>query len=167
MSRRLPEPIKAVHKAWGPRVRSLRLHGGPLEGEISEHAEYAVHELCHATLLGVFVPYGRCRKHDVSAYIETDCYVKYPWLADMNEIRTLAAEFLVLRELGIPTPFATILDLGSRNVQLFHPREQRHRLSRCIRRALNTPRVRQAVAAVVEFIRNGKGKVLKPACEKF
>lgn len=49
---------------------------------------------------------------------------------------------------------------GQKNVQLFHPSEQRHRLSRCIRRALNTPRVRRAAAAVVEFIRNGKGKVL-------
>lgn len=160
MSRRLPEPIKAVHRAWGPRVRSLYLLGGALEGEVSEHAEYAVHEFCHATLLGVFVPYGRCRKHDVSAYVETGCELKDPWLADRNEVRTLAAEYLVLRELGIPTSFATILDLGRKNVQLFHPSEQRHRLSRCIRRALNTPRVRRAAAAVVEFIRNGKGKVL-------
>jgi hypothetical protein len=160
MTKPLPAPIKAVHKAWGKRVRSMRLHGGALDGQVSEHAEYAVHELCHATLLGVFVQYGRCRKHDVSAYIEASCDAKDKWLADRNEIQTLAAEFLVLRELGIRVPFTTILDLGSRNVQLFHPLDQRHRLSRCIRRARNTPRVRKAAEDVVSFIRNGKGNVL-------
>lgn len=165
MSRRLPEPIKAVHKAWGPRVRSMRLHGGPLEGEVSEHAEYAVHELCHATLLGLFVPYGRCHKHDVSAYVDTGCDLKDMWLADRNEIQTLAAENLVMRELGIDVSFSTLLSLGMRNVRLFNW-DQKYRLSRCIRRARSTPRVRRAAASVVEFIRNGKGKVLKPACEK-
>lgn len=156
----LPAPIKAVHKAWGPRVRSMRLHGGALEGQVSECAEYAVHELCHAALLGVFVPYGRCHKHDVSHYVEASCGVKDEWLADRNEIQTLAAENIVMRELGIDVSFSTLLSLGMRNVQLFNM-DQKYRLSRCIRRARRTPRVRRAAAAVVEFIRNGKGKVLE------
>lgn len=160
MTKPLPAPIKAVHKAWGPRVRSMRLHGGALDGQVSEHAEYAVHELCHATLMGILAPYGQCHKQGVSSYIEAGCNFRAPWLADRNEIQTLAAEFLVLRELGIRVPFTTILDLGSKNVQLFHPLDQRHRLSRCIRRARNTPRVRKAAEDVVSFIRNGKGNVL-------
>ena len=160
-SRRLPEPIKAVHKAWGPHVKKLVPPFGFLEGHQVEAAECAVHELCHAALLGVFVPYGRCHSCNVSDYVEAACNLD-PWLSDKNEVQTLAAESLVLRELGLfqDVGMSTLLDLGLKNLQLFNPHHQRNRLHRCIRRARNTPKVRRAAAAVVEFIRNGKGKCL-------
>lgn len=162
MSRRLPEPIKAVHKAWGPHVKQLVPPFGFLEGHQVEAAECAVHELCHATLLGVFVPYGRCHQNKVFDYVEVACNLKDPWLSDRNEVQTLAAEQLVLKELGLfqDVGMATLLDLGLKNLKLFNPHYQRNRLSRCIRRAQSTPRVRRAAVAVVEFICNGKRKLL-------
>jgi len=156
MTKRLPEPVKAVHKAWGPRVHSLRIPLSPLEGHVEECAEFAVHEFCHAALLGLPLGYGKAHASHLRETIEAKCNGKFGWHGDRHELHTLAAESLVLRELDVRVAFYDLITLGLKNTKLFDPYHQRRRLSRCIRRARQVPSVKRAAAAVVAFIRNGR-----------
>lgn len=70
MTKRLPEPVKAVHKAWGPLVHNLRVPLSPLEGHVEECAEFAVHEFCHAALLGLPLGYGKAHATGIGYDIE-------------------------------------------------------------------------------------------------
>ncbi len=87
---------------------------------------------------------------------EAKCLGKFGWHGDRHELHTLAAESLVLRELGVRVEFYDLITLGLKNTKLFDPHHQRRRLSRCIWRARRVPAVKRAAAAVVAFIRNGR-----------
>lgn len=150
MTKKLPDNIKRVHDAWGKGCRKIDPNLGPLEREITVYAESAVHEFCHAALYGLRVEFGKAK--GLVGSVNTCARFQKPWVADLSEVRTLAAESLVLQELQIHVPFLVLLDLGIRNTQIIHSKT---RLSRYIRRARRTPKVQRAAKAVVKFIQEG------------
>jgi hypothetical protein len=150
VTRRLPENIKRVHKAWGRGVRKIDPTLGPLESEVTVYAESAIHEFCHAALYGIRLQFGKAS--GLIARVSSYSASQRPIAADLNEVRTLAAEWLVLQELQIDVPFNALISLGLRNTQLIHTN---WRLVRLIRKARRTPKVKNAAKAVVRFIQEG------------
>lgn len=122
---------------------------GPLEGNVAEHAESILHDLCHAATLGLPMRYGRCYglQNRIDDFVEELPRDKQ----DMNEVETIAAESLVVERLGIEVSWETLIYLGSRNVS-----PSGHSFSTRVKMALKKPRVHEAAETVVRFVQRGR-----------
>lgn len=157
MTKRLPPLVVRVRRAWGPGAASMDTGHGPFYDPVVSGFEQIIHELCHATFLGVPVKYYSAQRGRVSECISSSLSTRRRYRQELHEVRTLAAELLVLKVLRAELSIFGIFRLGSEAVRLLPPK----RLVRCLRRALKTQQVRDAAAAVVAFIRR-EVPVLEP-----
>lgn len=152
------EALRSVANAYGGWISS-RI-GSAHEGTSQDQAEMILHELAHASLLGIPLRYGQCRqdfsRHTIDLRIR-QASKRRKIIGDLHEVFATAVEMLTADSLGINLDESALLWSGTRNSRFdsFATEEQSGEdlFSEAVGRAIHTKRALDHSYHLLCFVR--------------
>lgn len=161
--------IQAVEKAWGPGIQDMAPTLGFFEGNPAEAAESVLHELCHAFSLDLQPMYSDCV--GLNKHLGALLRALHPVIGDVNEIRTIAAELLVIEALGLRLSRYALLRAGYVNLRAIGYRNlagttgavsaTHAQFAHLVATAERSKKAKRIAAQVLRFIYLGGGETMK------